>query len=306
MSLIKHIDDFAKAVGKEIRETNKRVEELAIRVLITLKNDKPFVIGGQQLILLDSDLNPHAITSSQSPATDKERYRGGFELDHIYFYNGDKVKPFASFKRKELYSRHPKVDFKFSSNCGITLTPNKPVYLVCGWDEETKQYYLAKKWWTQELPEEEDGLIYKHIGFARLNSFIQFFNDGKTYQFKGGAVLSGDSAGNIVIVDKEVTEESENPVTSSAVSAVVQKVNQNVEAVQTKTEELHVKTEEIQTQTVELQTTTVELQNKTDEIQTVLDTLTDFDPSDYLKYFNEIYPETIESENGDDSQNRNP
>lgn len=233
MSLIhKQVNDLAKAVGREIRHTNNRIDELAVKVLIDLKNDTSFTIAGKQLILLDGNMKPNAITNAMTPKQDKQRYRGGFRLEHIYFYSGDKVRPFSFFKKREIYSRYPTVDFKLSSNCGIFLEPNKPVYLICGYDEETNLYYLAKKWWTQKLPEKDDGLVYKHIGFARPNQRLQFFNDGAIYQFKNNKIIVSYSAQDKEIAtDEELNENSTNAISNQAVTVVVNNLSEKIEQI---------------------------------------------------------------------------
>lgn len=232
MLIHKQVNELARAVGRELKNTNRRIDDLSVKVKLKLKNRTPYTIGGNQLILLDEDLKPNSITNAQTPNTDKQRYRGGFKLEHIYFYSGDKVRPYNFFERGKLYSRYSGMDFKFSSNCGMLLEPNKPVYLICGYDEDTNLYYLAKKWWTQKLPEKDDGLIYKHIGFAGINQSLQFVNDGPVYQFKKGKVLVSESGPDKDIqADKVLDSTSLNPVSNQAVTEAVQTLNERIDTI---------------------------------------------------------------------------
>lgn len=230
MLIHKQVNELAKAVGRELKNTNRRIDELSVRVKLKLKNRTSYTIGGNQLILLDENLKPNSITNAQTQNTDKQRYRGGFKLEHIYFYSGDKVRPYNFFEKGKLFSRHSKVDFKYSSNCGVFIEPNKPVYLICGYDEDTNLYYLAKKWWTQILPDKEDGLIYKHIGFAGVNQNLQFVNDGPVYQFKKGKILVSDfGPDKEVKADKFLDSTSLNAVSNQAVATAVQSLNERID-----------------------------------------------------------------------------
>lgn len=80
------------------------------------------------------------------------------------------------------------IDLRYSTNCGSTLTANKPVYLVGVIDSTGAGYTLDTTWWTQTLPTSEDGKIYIYLGTASSTTSIGWIHEHPIYWYKNSAV----------------------------------------------------------------------------------------------------------------------
>lgn len=101
---------------------------------------------------------------------------------------------------RSIYSFRRRIDFRYSSNCGTTLTAGKPVYLV---GKVNSGYFaLDDTWWTQTLPTSEDGKVYVLIGGAYSTYQVDLYENNEWYWFKGGSVRPyGGSGGKITFGD---------------------------------------------------------------------------------------------------------
>ena len=97
---------------------------------------------------------------------------------------------------RSIYSFKRRIDFRYSSNCGTTLTAGKPVYLV---GKVNNGYFaLDDTWWTQTLPTSDDGKVYVLIGGAYNTYLVDLYENNEWYWFKGGSVRPyGGSGGKI-------------------------------------------------------------------------------------------------------------
>ena len=78
------------------------------------------------------------------------------------------------------------VDFRYSTNCGQTLTLYKPVYLIGTFREGL--FHLDDNWYTQTLPTNDNGKVYLYLGDTYSNYQINFAIDHPSFWYKNGAI----------------------------------------------------------------------------------------------------------------------
>ena len=86
------------------------------------------------------------------------------------------------------------LDFRYSSNCtsgassSAPLTGGKPVYLVGTVGNDGLFYLDTVKWWTQDLPTQEDDKVYIFLGTACNTAQISLFPTHPVYEYKNGHI----------------------------------------------------------------------------------------------------------------------
>lgn len=122
-------------------------------------------VYGTQLVLSADGVSYNSICTSRGTGTSKVCTTEGFLPEHILYYsNGNTVAKGSRLVAGYLYEALP-FDFRYSCNCGTTLTAHKPVYLKCTYTDGL--YYLATDgWYTQTLPTEADGYYYILVGYT--------------------------------------------------------------------------------------------------------------------------------------------
>jgi len=77
--------------------------------------------------------------------------------------------------------------FNTANDATSGTTANKPVYIV-GTIGNDGLFYLANKWWAQDLPTTEDGLLYMYIGDPYDYYRMEFALNHTIYWYKNGAI----------------------------------------------------------------------------------------------------------------------
>lgn len=81
------------------------------------------------------------------------------------------------------------LDIRYSLNCGLTLTANKPLYLVMQYDYSTDTLSLVSPYYIQAEPtEDDDTKVYVLIGWARDSSRADFDGTGLMIYRTGGII----------------------------------------------------------------------------------------------------------------------
>lgn len=175
------------------------------RTLVT--NFKPTATGkiiyARQLVFQMSDGTYKSITNSNStntahtPCTDKANGLGIINPQAVHFYNNATNVAVGKACGAYMYSAISSLDFRYSSNCGSTLTAKKPVYLVFTYEDG--KFYLddENEWYSQDIPrtasEEEGKYVYMFIGYAysayqsslAIEKPLHVYKDGKIQPFMG-------------------------------------------------------------------------------------------------------------------------
>lgn len=85
------------------------------------------------------------------------------------------------------------VDFRYSSNCGSTLTSRKSVYIVGTMNNG--YFYLDDDWYSQDLPTTNDGKIYIYFGEAYSTYQVTYTATHPAYYFDGHLRVYGGDGG---------------------------------------------------------------------------------------------------------------
>lgn len=158
---------------------------------------------GYNLCTLTSDDKLTGFVTSYSTGTSKTKNTATFKINApIYYYNSSTEKAAGTYTSDNtLIFQTSGINLQYSTNCGTTLTANKPVYLV-GVPSGTT-YTLADTWWTQTLPTTADGKIYIYLGIAYSTYQIAWQINHPIYWYKDGAVkLYIPSAGDLAYINK--------------------------------------------------------------------------------------------------------
>ena len=121
-------------------------------------------IYGTQLIFWNGSAW-RSITNSRSTGTTKTRMSDGIpDPQNVQYYSGTAaVASGSQAAASTIFRARDALDFRYSANCGTTLTAHAPLYLVWTIGNDGL-FYLAPTWWTQTLPSTADGNVYEYIG----------------------------------------------------------------------------------------------------------------------------------------------
>lgn len=139
------------------------------------------------IIMEDSAGKWQSLVLSNSTATSKSKNTTGFRPEKMFYYHsGSTVSSSAQAAANTLYQAMNNVDFRYTVNCGTTLTAFKSVYLVGTLNKGL--FYLSDSWYTQTLPATDDGKAYIYLGETYSTSAINFSVEHPIYWYKNGAV----------------------------------------------------------------------------------------------------------------------
>ena len=144
-------------------------------------------------IMQNADGRWESIVTSSSTGTNKSKNPHGFLLGEIMYmsanatYNENAV--VGTYCVNEFFGNL--LDHRYSFNTANNATDgtiaNKPVYIV-GTIGSDGLFYLANKWWAQDLPATEDGLLYMYIGDPYDYYRMEFALNHPIYWYKNGAI----------------------------------------------------------------------------------------------------------------------
>ena len=133
-----------------------------------------------------------SIVTSSSTGKTKTRNTHGFRLGQWYYNASSTTTSVAANTNITsnilwLWYTSAYIDCQYSFNSGKTLTGHLPIYLV-GTIGNDNLFYLDATWWTQTLPNTEDGKVYVDIGVA-YDTYRFIFNGGmNAWEYKDGAL----------------------------------------------------------------------------------------------------------------------
>lgn len=164
-------------------------------------------IWGYSLVMQAADGRWNSIFTASSwngTGTGKSRYTGGFVLGRILYSSGAGQQTNASGTTATYYRYSPNVttsttwdvypfDLRYSTNCAQTLVSYKPVYLV-GTVGADGLFYLDSTWWTQTLPNSEDGKVYVYIGESYSTYQVYLASSHTALVYRDGGIKTYDQA----------------------------------------------------------------------------------------------------------------
>ena len=128
------------------------------------------------LVMEDSIGKWQSFTTTQGQATTKTvNTTAKFKIGSpIYYINkSGQTAADAYLGTSTVYESQSLIDYRYTFNCGTTLTPYKPIYLVMQISSDG-YFQLASPYYTQTLPSSDDGLVYIMLGHA--------YNDANGYR----------------------------------------------------------------------------------------------------------------------------
>lgn len=120
-------------------------------------------------------------------ATTSTKNTHGFVLGQMYLYwSSTNISAGAKTGTSVIRTAQDWVDFRYTSNCGTTLTAYSMIYLKG--TVTNGLFYLADTWWTQTLPTSNDGFVYIPVGMCYGNGYCfcfwgwhgAYYHDGTT------------------------------------------------------------------------------------------------------------------------------
>ena len=144
------------------------------------------------LYMKDGDGKYQSFTITYGTGTTKTKNPVGFNLNEgvIYYHNsGTNYTLNQRVPTGTAYWKNVGIDFRYSSNCGSTLTNEEYLYIVGTVNKTDNLFYLDDIWWTQSLPTTEDNKIYIPIGYVYQNGYnVEFWGTQKPLYFKNGRI----------------------------------------------------------------------------------------------------------------------
>ena len=124
------------------------------------------------------------VNQANNTGTSKTVSTGGHLLGKLIYL--DSGSDYASGKNTGAVYDAREFDFRYSANCGATLTAYEPVYLVGTIHDDGKFYFDSTKWYAQDPPTTEDGKTYIYVGMAYSTTSIWLSTENNAYQYFEG------------------------------------------------------------------------------------------------------------------------
>ena len=162
------------------------------------------IIYGRNIVMEDGTGVFRSVTNSNSTNTSHTPCVKGFKnpSEMFYYSYSSNVAVGATMANNYMYSAYNALDFRYNSNCGTSLVPNHPIYLIFEHKADGLYYLKTGTWWTQSLPVTEDGYVYVYVGHAYSTSYYNFapshpmlwYHNGKIVPYAGEC--SGGGSGD--------------------------------------------------------------------------------------------------------------
>lgn len=141
------------------------------------------------IIMMRPDGTWESLTAASGTGTSKAKNTNGFVLGQMYLYwSSTNISAGSTVATSTIKTYADWVDFRYTSNCGTTLTSHKMIYLKG--TITNGLFYLADTWWTQTLPTSNDGFLYIPVGFCYGNGYsFDFWGYHGAYYHNGTTIV---------------------------------------------------------------------------------------------------------------------
>lgn len=143
------------------------------------------------LIMQDDEGAWQSMTTTNGVATTKTvNTSAKFRPGTLRIYGGsNNIAANAVCDNNRIRVHQQSLDIRYSLNCGLTLTANKPLYLVMQYDYSTDTLSLVSPYYIQTEPtEDDDTKVYVLIGWARDSYRADFDGTGLMIYRTGGII----------------------------------------------------------------------------------------------------------------------
>ena len=141
------------------------------------------------LILEDKDGRWQSFTTTSGDGKTKPVNTAEFKVGApIYHYNGSgNISVGSRCGNYTVYKVTYLSDFRYSSNCGTTLTANQPLFIVGSINDNGYFVLDSTTWWTQTIPTTEDNKLYIKVSDNVYDGYrFSLIVDTDWYWFKDG------------------------------------------------------------------------------------------------------------------------
>ena len=123
-------------------------------------------LPGYSIVMMKPNGTWEGLTiGNATTATTSTKNTSGFVLGQMYWYqSGTNIASGSITGTSTIRTAQDWADFRYTSNCGSTLTNNKMIYIKG--TITNGLFYLADTWWTQDLPTTADGFVYIPVGIC--------------------------------------------------------------------------------------------------------------------------------------------
>lgn len=168
------------------------------------------IIYGRNIVLEDGDGVFRSITRSNSTNTSHTCATQGFKnpAEMFYYSYSSNVAVGATMASNYMFSAYNALDFRYNSNCGTTLIPNHPIYLIFEHKTDGLYYLKTGAWWTQTLPTTDDGYVYVYVGHAYSTNYYNFAPSHPMLCCRNGVIVP--YAGEVAMKDDVYTKAEVN------------------------------------------------------------------------------------------------
>lgn len=146
-------------------------------------------VYGYSLIMKDASGDYQSVITSYGTGTTKSANTVGFRFDgEILYHSPSSSRTSGTVFVDASYPVYGYIDFRYSSNCGTTLTTQQPLYLVGTFGTDDLFYLDTTQWWTQTLPTSDDGKVYILLGTTYSAYQFSLIKDHPVYIYKDGKI----------------------------------------------------------------------------------------------------------------------
>lgn len=156
-------------------------------------------IYGQTLIMRDYGSNTFQsiVATGNEVSASKLVNASPFSPYELYFFDMSQdrnTSPGQQTATQVIYKTFRRFDARYTLNCGETLTPDNPVYLVGTITDGA--FELNSEMYAQAIPKAENGFVYIYIGEAITNHEINLDANNLVYVYKNGSIQLFSESGS--------------------------------------------------------------------------------------------------------------
>lgn len=145
------------------------------------------------LIMKDGTGKWQSLTTNSGTGTTKTKNTTGFVLGNVFYMNrSTDIGADGVTGNNEVSQYVNNIDLRYSTNCGSTVTVNKPMFIKGTMSNGL--FYLADTWWTQTVPTTKDGFVYIPIGTGYNTTQIDFITGLQPIYHNGTGIVPYNEA----------------------------------------------------------------------------------------------------------------
>ena len=184
-----------------------------------------YVVTRYSLMMQKADMTWEKITNpnaSYSTATTKTVNTNGFRLGQIKYYSStSNFASGATIPTNAVYDKAATVDLRYSTNCGNApaWTAGDYIYLVGTMGADGLFYLDTTTWWTNTLPNTNDGKLYIRLGIFLSDAKSSMLTKHPVFYHNGNRICEYIYADNMPVVNDATLTLTQGGVTKGTFTA---------------------------------------------------------------------------------------